>query len=92
MHKGKVVAEKGKFKVIECEMCGFKHLDPIPSKEEIKEFYERQYYQEKIPKLLNSEKEEKELQWSNLWYRDRLLTLNKYILESIWYRTFSKSK
>jgi len=79
MHKGKVVAEKGKFKVIECEMCGFKHLDPIPSKEEIKEFYERQYYQEKIPKLLDPEKEEKELQWSNLWYRDRLLTLNKYI-------------
>ena len=79
MHKGKVVAEKGKFKVIDCEMCGFKHLDPIPSKEEIKEFYERQYYQEKIPKLLDPEKEEKELQWSNLWYRDRLLTLNKYI-------------
>lgn len=79
MHKGKVVAKKGKFKVIDCEVCGFKHLDPIPSKEEIKEFYERQYYQEKIPKLLDPEKEEKELQWSNLWYRDRLLTLNKYI-------------
>jgi len=79
MHRGKVVAEKGKYKIIDCEVCGFKHLDPIPSKEEIKEFYEGQYYQEKIPKLLEPEKEEKELQWSNLWYRDRLLTLNKYI-------------
>ena len=79
MHKGKVVAEKGKYKVINCEICGFKHLDPIPSKEEIKGYYERQYYQEKIPKLLDPEKEGKELQWSNLWYRDRLLTLNKYI-------------
>jgi len=59
MHKGKVAVEKGKYKVIDCEMCGFKHLDPIPSKEEIKEFYERQYYQEKIPKLLDPEKEEK---------------------------------
>ncbi len=79
MHKGKLVAEKGGFKVIDCEMCGFKHLDPMPSKEEIKEFYGGKYYQEKIPKLLDPEKEEKELQWSNLWYRDRLLTLNKHI-------------
>jgi len=79
MHKGKVAAEKGKFKVIDCEMCGFKHLEPIPSKEEIKEFYERLYYQEKSPKLLNPEKEVKEIQWSNLGYKDRLLTLNNYI-------------
>jgi 2-polyprenyl-3-methyl-5-hydroxy-6-metoxy-1,4-benzoquinol methylase len=79
MHKGKVVAEKDNFKIIDCETCGFIHLDPIPSKEEIKEYYERQYYQEKIPKLLNPEKEAKELEWSKLWYRDRLLTLNKYV-------------
>lgn len=79
MHRGEVIAEKEKFKVIDCEMCGFKHLNPIPSKEEIKEFYERQYYQEKIPKLLDPEREAKGLQWSNLWYRDRLLILDKYI-------------
>ncbi len=78
MHKGKIIAEKGIHKVVDCEICGFKHLDPIPSKEEIKEYYERRYYQEKIPKLLNSEKERNELPWSNIWYRDRLLTLNKY--------------
>lgn len=40
MHKGKIVAEKGKFKVIDCEISGFRHLDPIPSKEEIKEYYD----------------------------------------------------
>ena len=79
MHKGEIIAEKGKYKVIDCEICGFKHLDPIPSKEEIKQYYKRQYYFEKIPKLLDPEKETKESQWSNLWYRDRLLTLNKYI-------------
>ena len=45
MHKGKVVAEKENFKIINCEICGFKHLGPIPSKEEIKKYYERQYYQ-----------------------------------------------
>ncbi len=79
MHKGKVVGEKGKFKVIDCEVCGFKHLDPIPSKEEIKEYYERQYYQKKIPKLLDPQKEAKESRWSALKYRDSLSTLNEYI-------------
>lgn len=79
MHKGKVVAKDGKLKIIDCELCGFKHLDPIPSKEEIQKYYEKQYYHEKNPKLLDYEKETKEIQWSNLWYRDRLSILNKYI-------------
>lgn len=79
MHKGKVLAEIGKFKIIDCETCRFKHLDPIPSKEEIEEYYEKQYYQENIPKLLDYEKETEELQWSNLCYRDRFSTINKYI-------------
>ena len=79
IHKGKVVAEKGKYKVIDCEACGFKHLDPIPSKEEIERYYEKQYYQKKIPKLLDPKKEASELEWENLWFRDRLFILNKHI-------------
>ena len=79
MHKGKVVTEKGKFKLIDCEVCGFKHLDPIPSKEEIKEYYKKRYYQENISKILDSQKEAKELQWQYLWYRDMLLIFNKHI-------------
>jgi len=79
MHKGKVVAEKENFKIIDCEVCGFKHLDPIPSKEGIEEYYRKSYYQENIPKLLDPQKEAKELRWSNLQYKDRLLTLNEYI-------------
>ena len=81
MHKGKVIAKKGKYKIIDCEICGFKHLDPIPSKEEVEEHYKKRYYQWNISKLLDPEKEKRELQWSNLWYRDRLLTFNRYIQE-----------
>jgi len=44
MHKGKVVAEKGEYKVIDCENCGFKHLNPIPSEEEIIDFYKKRYF------------------------------------------------
>ncbi len=79
MHKGKVVATDGKAEIIECDFCGFKHLNPIPSKEEIQKYYERKYYQEKKPKLLDYEKEIKETKWSNLWYKDKLDILNNYI-------------
>ena len=41
MHKGKVIAEKEEFKVIDCEVCRFKHLDPIPTEDEITEFYKK---------------------------------------------------
>lgn len=44
MHKGKIIAEKEKYKVIECDTCGFKHLDPIPSYSELLEFYQKEYY------------------------------------------------
>lgn len=44
MHNGKVLVEKNGFKVIECNVCGFKHLDPIPSEEEMDNFYKNKYF------------------------------------------------
>ncbi|SFM88946.1 class I SAM-dependent methyltransferase [Methanolobus profundi] len=79
MHKGKIVVKDGKTEIIDCELCGFKHLQPIPSKEEIKKYYEKQYYQDTKPNLLDYEKEIRETQWSNLWYKDKLDIVNNYI-------------
>lgn len=44
MHNGKVLIEKDGFSVIDCEVCGFKHLDPIPSEEEMDDFYKNKYF------------------------------------------------
>ncbi len=44
MHNGKVIAEKGKHKVIDCEICRFRHLDPIPSSEDLSDFYKKKYF------------------------------------------------
>jgi 2-polyprenyl-3-methyl-5-hydroxy-6-metoxy-1,4-benzoquinol methylase len=44
MHSGKVLVEKNGFKVIDCKACGFKHLDPIPSEEEMDDFYKNKYF------------------------------------------------
>ncbi|MBU1083724.1 MAG: methyltransferase domain-containing protein, partial [Candidatus Omnitrophica bacterium] len=80
MHKGRSVVECGEYKVIDCSECGFKHLDPIPSEEELGRYYKERYFQEEIPKLLSPEKEARESEWSELWHRDRLLTFNRYAL------------
>jgi 2-polyprenyl-3-methyl-5-hydroxy-6-metoxy-1,4-benzoquinol methylase len=44
MHKGKVITEIKEYSVIDCETCGFKHLDPIPTDAELEEFYKRKYF------------------------------------------------
>lgn len=36
--------EEQGYKIIECKTCGFKHLDPIPAKEETERFYRDAYY------------------------------------------------
>lgn len=87
MHRGKIVAEKGKYKVIDCQICGFKHLDPIPRKEGIKEFYRKKYYSEarkrgkcKEAKLISEgQKRETELRWlRETAYKDRLYWFELY--------------
>ncbi|MCM8774728.1 MAG: class I SAM-dependent methyltransferase [Candidatus Omnitrophica bacterium] len=44
MHRGKIIAKKGRHKVIECIKCGFKHLYPIPSKSDLEKFYRNKYF------------------------------------------------
>lgn len=44
MHEGKVIAEIKGYSVIDCETCGFKHLEPIPSDAELEEFYKSKYF------------------------------------------------
>ncbi|MCM8831833.1 MAG: class I SAM-dependent methyltransferase [Candidatus Omnitrophica bacterium] len=89
MHKGKVVAEKDKYKVIDCEICGFKHLDPIPTEERIKKFYKNKYFDlvkkggraPEIRRLMKGGKESKaELKWlESTLYNDINTILGKHL-------------
>ena len=89
MHKGKVIAEKEKYRVIDCEVCGFKHLDPVPSEEEIKEFYKKKYFDlvkkggraQEIKRLMKGGEEASfELKWlKSTLYNDVNYTLTENI-------------
>ena len=41
--------EEQGIKVIDCRTCGFKHIYPLPTSEEIAEFYIEKYYREINP-------------------------------------------
>jgi len=91
MHKGKIIAKKGKYKVIDCNICKFKHIYPIPSLDEISKFYREEYFElikkgdraQEIRRQITGGKEfELELEWlRNTLYKDILYIFEKNIFK-----------
>ncbi|MEC4671854.1 MAG: class I SAM-dependent methyltransferase [Nitrospirota bacterium] len=71
-HKGTVVDSKNDFDVIECEACGFKHIVPIPSCEELGLIYGEDYYRKEYPFYFEHQREDSEW-WDNVF-------LKRYVL------------
>ncbi len=46
MHRGKVIYREGSVQVIDCKTCGFAHVDPLPSQNELNDFYEKRFYKD----------------------------------------------
>lgn len=68
-HTGKVLDKKEGFSVIECTSCGFKHITPLLSKEELTEFYKKDFYSQGKPNYFKETKEDL------LWW---MATYNNY--------------
>jgi SAM-dependent methyltransferase len=69
MHKGQVIDKVKDYEIIDCEVCGFKHIIPIPTKEELEKVYEKEYYS--IEKPLFIERQLEDIEWWNVVYDDR---------------------
>ncbi len=52
--------------MIECEACGFKHVAPLPGDEELKKFYDGEFYQVEKPDYFKHTEEDKD--WWMLRY------------------------
>ena len=68
-HQGIVLDSIKGFDVIECEGCGFKHIIPIPTFEELAYVYTEEYYSTEKPLYLERHKED--LDWWSSVYRER---------------------
>lgn len=61
-HRGQVLDSVRGFEVLECEPCGFKHIVPIPTPEELDAVCSQEYYS--IEKPLYVERQREDLAWS----------------------------
>jgi SAM-dependent methyltransferase len=69
-HAGPCVAKAGDYQVIACANCGFCHVLPLPSSEELALAYREQYYREEKPDYLSHAGEDQA--WATLMQTDRL--------------------
>lgn len=72
MHRGPLLAEdEGGRHVVDCRACGFAHIVPRPSDEELAGYYQRGFYETHSPPDW-AEKEAREQEYWQIEYRDRL--------------------
>lgn len=57
-HFGKILDKKNGSKVIDCLPCGFVHVLPIPSDEELEHFYKKEFYQQERPNYFKETRED----------------------------------
>jgi SAM-dependent methyltransferase len=69
-HHGTRVAQSGAWRVVDCAVCGFRHVFPLPSPEELECAYREQYYREEKPNYLAEAAED--AAWSELMHAGRL--------------------
>jgi SAM-dependent methyltransferase len=64
------VADVGGHAVVDCAACGFAHLDPLPTADDLRETYRRHYYDSVKPDYLAREASEQS--WWRLEHDDKL--------------------
>lgn len=77
LHLGKVIGSLRKYKIIDCEACGFFHIKPLPKKEEVRKIYRNIFYQVCKPTYLS--KMEKERDYWDITYRDKMEIFQQYV-------------
>ena len=68
-HQGPVVDTREGFEVIECRICGFRHIVPLPTAEELEQVYRNDYYRTEKPLYLEGTR--RDLDWWRLVFSDR---------------------
>lgn len=78
--KGKTIVTINDYDILECATCGFIHVYPYPTKKEIADLYENNYYEETQPMYIKKLEEDSE--WWKLVYSKRVKLIEKYIISS----------
>ena len=72
-HHGPILDQVPGYEVVDCTICGFAHIMPLPDADAVERIYSEQYYSDVKPEYFTNTEEDRE--WWNLSYDDRLRTL-----------------
>lgn len=85
-HYGTIVDQVKTFDIIDCEVCNFRHITPIPTEKELEKIYKHEYYSAEKPLYITQYEEDSD--WWNIVYKERydtftslLSTENRTILD-----------
>lgn len=76
-HQGEIVDKIEGFDVIDCSTCGFRHIDPLPTPEELLKVYRDEYYVNEKPLYLERYRED--LRWWQFHYNNRLRSFEEQL-------------
>lgn len=68
-HVGEIVCRFDEGEVIDCDECGYKHVMPLPTAEQLKKFYEQEFYQTEKSDYLETSAED--IEWKNTEFERR---------------------
>lgn len=78
VHSGVTVDTIGAYSVIDCRLCGFRHVMPLPPRALLQQLYLDTYYTEDKPRYIEEYAED--AAWWDLVYSERLYTLGRSLL------------
>ena len=79
-HEGRRISESNGLDVIECLMCGFRHVVPLPDARALERTYRDTYYRDDKPTFISHASEDQ--QWAELAQDDRLKIFERILPQS----------
>ena len=80
-HRGYTLVQVEEYDAIDCESCGFIHVVPIPSAEELADYYRTKFYEDSKPDYFV--KAERDRNWLNIDYDMKLVMLDEALEASL---------
>ncbi len=76
-HEGTCLGSKDEFQVIDCEVCGFKHIIPIPTEDYLKAYYQDHWVENRPAEFY--EKLESDFDWHREFYNEKYDVFERYL-------------
>ena len=69
-HYGKILNKKNNYKIIDCKICKFIHVLPLPSEKKVTNLYKKKYYTKIKSRFIK--REEREVEHLKLIFDEKL--------------------